>query len=193
MGFSSSWLLLRNTVAEEACAALGVRRSGVYTAWPRQPLSGTARPDDSYLVVEDRSLEMLEDTWDLGLLSLGREIVAAAEIDGAGYGEVSVWRDGRKVWGIASPNSSFMPRISGYDTTEIRARMAFDEYLEYVESKGWTEDSDDWEDDFDEVDWFNPILRLASDLTGYICGTPIAAPGKEPFEILVRPSSQDAG
>ncbi|MGW4247258.1 hypothetical protein [Nocardia sp. NPDC004722] len=173
------------TAPEEACAALGVRRSGVHSAWPRQPLAGAVRPGNSYLVVEDRSLEMLEDTWDLGSVSLGREIVAAAEIDGVGYDEVSVWRNARKVWGIASPNSSFMPRISGYDTTDIRTRMAFDDYLEYVESKGWTEDSDEWEDDFDEVDWFNPILRLAAELTGYTCGTPIAAAGEEPFEILV--------
>ncbi|MRH90762.1 hypothetical protein GFY24_25540 [Nocardia sp. SYP-A9097] len=177
-------MLFRATTPEAACDALGVRRSGIRSKSPKPVLCGVVRPEGAYLVVEDRAVGMLEGTWDLTGLSGGREIVAAAEIDGVGHSEVSVWRDGRKVWGIVSPVDDFRPRLSGCVPAEILAELQYEEYLEYIESKGWTDDSDDWEDDFDEVDWFNPILRLAADLTGYVCGSPLAATEEEPFEIL---------
>ncbi|MFB8003123.1 hypothetical protein [Nocardia sp. NPDC056000] len=172
MGFSSNWMLVRGMTPEQVWEALGVRPSGTRTDFPEPPLSGSVRPDGSYLVVEDRAEEDVEYTWDLAKLSLGGEVIGVGEVDGAGGAEVVLWRDGQRVWGIAAPLDEGDPEVRGDLPTQIRAA---------VERDARGEPGNEY---YDDPDYFNAILALGTSLTGYQCGSGIDQPGTKPFEIL---------
>lgn len=172
MGFTSNWLLVRGIAPDRIWEVLGVHPSGTRSAHPEPRLSGSVRPDGAYLVVEDRSEEPVEHTWNLAKLSAGGLVIGVGEVDGAGGAEVVVWHDGRKLWGIAAPLDGGGPELAG----EVPADM-----VATVEE--WARSGYDDEDEYDP-DYFNAILSLGTSLTGYQCGSPIGKPGEQPFEIL---------
>lgn len=173
MGFTSNWLLVQGLTPERVWETLGVQPSGERSDHPQPGLSGAVRPDGGYLVVQDRAEESVEHTWKLAELSLGCTVIGVGEVDGAGGAEIVVWRDGRKEWGIAAPMDDGGPEVSG----EVPAGV-----LRRVERDARYEDDDD-----EDPDYFNAILRLGTDLTGYACGSGIEKVGALPFEILDRP------
>ncbi|WP_405497053.1 hypothetical protein [Nocardia sp. NBC_00511] len=172
MGFTSNWLLVQGKQPEQVWEALGVAPSGERSDHPEPGLSGAVRPDGGYLVVEDRAEEGVEDTWKLASISLGCTVIGVGEVDGAGGAEVVVWRDGRKEWGIAAPMDEGGPEVDGEVPAGVLRRVERDAR---------------YGDDDDDPDYFNAILRLGTDLTGYQCGSAIEKAGALPFEVLDRP------
>ncbi|MEV0292322.1 hypothetical protein [Nocardia sp. NPDC050710] len=174
MGFNSNWLLVRGMRPQQVWTALGVQPSGVRSDRPTPVLAGSVRPDGSYLLVEDRADEPVEGTWNLAELSVGCEVIGVGEVDGAGGAEVVVWRDGRKVWGVAAPMDDGGPEIWGDIPADILAGIENDAL--------WAVQDDD-----DDPDYFNAILALGIALTGYQCGRFIDGVAVPSFEILETP------
>jgi len=153
-------------------AELGVQPSGVRDTHPGPPLA-CVEYEDGCLLVQDSAADPVEETFDLAKLSAGCTVVGVGEVDGAGGAEVVVWQDGRKLWGIETPMDEGGPELSG-DVPES--------VLEAVER-----DVRSGQEDEDLPDYFNAILRLGTEMTGYECGYPIDHPDEEPFEMLEPP------
>ncbi|MGX1808409.1 hypothetical protein ACWIGI_22040 [Nocardia sp. NPDC055321] len=168
MGYSSNWFIVDGLTPKLVWDRLRVRPTGERSDRPDFQLVGAVRPDGAYLVVEDRAQESVEWTWNFAELSVDCVVTGAGEVDGAGGAEVVRWREGRKEWGIAAPMGDGGPDISGDVPAEI---------LDAVEQTAR-------ELDEETPDYFNAILRLATALTGYRCGSAIAPAGSLPFENL---------
>lgn len=175
MGFTSNWLLIRGMTPEAVYSALNVQPSGIRTDWPQEPLAGAMFADGSLLVVESSSEGIPEDTWDLATLSGDCEVIAAGEIDGVGHSEVAVWRHGRKIWSVTSPYDGDSPTLVGDVPADVIAG------LQYVRAQAIAQEDRNPDD---TIDYFNPILSLAENLTGYVCGNGAQRSGLEHFEIL---------
>ncbi|MFD3596710.1 hypothetical protein ACFWU5_28680 [Nocardia sp. NPDC058640] len=97
-------------------------------------------------------------------------MIGVAEVDGGGGAEVVLWHDGNKVWGIQADDGETY--ISGDVPAEILAKVE-----EYASE----------ENGEDDPDYFNAILNLGGELTGYDCGNGFSESGPKPFEILDDP------
>lgn len=176
MGFTSNWMLVRGREPERIWAGLGVRPSGDRTDHPEGWLVGTRRADGAYLLVEDNAEEPVEDTWDLAELSAGGEVIAVGEVDGSGGAELVLWRDGHKLWGLAADCDEL--EVWGEVPAEVLAAV----------ERHRRPDPDDQDD---PVDYFSGVLGLATDLTGYQCGSGVVGIDAEPFDILETAGDAD--
>lgn len=97
-------------------------------------------------------------------------------VENSGGAEVVVWRDGRKVGGIAAPWGEGGPEVRG----EVPAHI-----LDEIERN-----ARDWGEDGDPA-YFSAICGLATELTGYECGSGLEGVEGQPFEILDTPENAE--
>jgi hypothetical protein len=95
VGYSLSWIAVKQSSPEQIHSALGVRPTGKREDFPESPITGAELPNGSYLVVFDR--EELNDRT-LAKYSSSCELIHCFVEEHVMYSTVAAWKGGICVW-----------------------------------------------------------------------------------------------
>jgi hypothetical protein len=159
MGFSLSWLAMKDADADEACGGLGLERRDGSRHHPDFEFSGAALPTGWYLVVGDRSGYEFVAHSDLAAVSETQDVIVCEVEEHVMYASAALWRGGACVWKVVHESEHGIYHLA----TEGKPPAEFDSVrAEYVAKQ----DAEGGEDA--EVDYiFEVPLHLARDIAGY--------------------------
>lgn len=127
MGFSLSWIAVKNSTPEAVCDRLSLRVTGE-RGNPDSPLSAASLPGGWYLVISDHDEQRLTDPKTLAGLSTLGEVVACYVEEHVMISSAELWRDGQRVWTVNHDAQTGMDHLSAEGNlppqfAEIRASL----------------------------------------------------------------------
>lgn len=100
MGYSISWVAVKEKAPEALLQELGLARSGVMADYGETPFSGRLLPSGWFLVVFNRCEHKFTAPKWLALLSGNCDLVAGSAEEHVMVSASEFWRKGRKIWRI---------------------------------------------------------------------------------------------
>lgn len=189
MGFSLSWLAMKDAHADEACGGLGLVQRGGSRANPDFELSGATLSTGWYLVVGDRTGYEYLAYSDMQALSKTRDVIVCEIEEHVMHSSAALWHDGACLWKIVhdAEHGIYHLETEGEPPAEFESVRAA--YIAKQDAEGG-EDAD--------VDLiFEVPLHLARRLTGYkhdeveVAGQQLSFEELEVREGVKRPKAPD--
>src|SRR6187401_1446655 len=101
MGFSLSWVAVRNGTEEAVYRTLGFTKSGRDEEFPRSTFCGSLLSTGWILVIWNRHLAAMDGTVDLGALSTDNDVVACMVEEHVGCSAAANWSLGAEIWSLS--------------------------------------------------------------------------------------------
>ena len=174
MGFSISWLAIRNKPAEVILSELGLRRTGKREVVPEMPVCGADLPGGWFLIWANACDYV--DRLPLQRLSSGAEIMTCIVEEHVMFSSASAWNDGRQIWSVSHNAQQGIGhlQVEGEPPpafADIRERLMAEQRRAEAEAR--------------DVDYiFDIPVEMARAMTGFRYDEDNAV-DEEPFETLV--------
>lgn len=183
MGFSLSWLAVRGKSRAEVCEALALKGTGRLEEIPEAPFTGADLPKGWFMVVENNSDGLVQDSV-LKKVSSGCEVVACSVEEHVMVSTATGWKNGQKLWSITHDAQQSIEHLDF--TGEPPGFATISEGLRKEQQAAGGKDAD--------VDYiFDIPVATAESLTGYRHDKMIPELGEKPFEVLNRTRSANSG
>jgi len=159
VGFSLSWLAIKDTDAEEVCSGLGLVKRGGSRVVPDFEFSGATLATGWYVVVGDRSGYEFLACCDLQALSETQDVIVCEVEEHVMYSSAALWRGGACLWKIVheADHGFYHLETEGQPPTEFESVRA--EYVAKQDAEGG--------DDADVDYVFEVPLLFARRIAGY--------------------------
>src|SRR5687768_4555147 len=129
MGYSISWIALRNKAPEEAAQLLGLSFTGETEEVPESMFSGMKLGTGWYLVVINRHGHRLVQEKSLKEISASCEVIAASIEEHVMSCAVQCWKNGRLQWAVAHESETGIDHLEERGTLPVIYRPIKDRLL----------------------------------------------------------------
>lgn len=176
MGYSLSWLAIKGKLPQTVLDELGFRVTEEGEAMPESDLTAAELPNGWYLIVANRSEQVVPDGV-LKQLSAGCEAVTCFVEEHVMFSSATGWKDGRRCW-LVRHNAQ-----KQRDHIEAEGELApmFNSILSRMQSRQREADARKQRVDF----LFEVPVELAHALVGYRCDRDVPELRGKPFRVLV--------
>jgi hypothetical protein len=182
MGYSLSWLAVKGKSPQAVREELGFRATGQREEVPESDLSAAEMPTGWYLIVSNRSEQVISDSEMQRLSSSGCELVTCFVEEHVMFSAATGWKEGRKCWSVSHDAGRGMEHLAFEGELPPAFASIRDELIAKRREKGSV-----------SCDYiFDIPVATAQSLTGYWHDRDVPGLDGEPFEVLERPLAQSS-
>jgi hypothetical protein len=183
MGFSLSWLAVRGKSRAAVCEALDLKGAGELEEIPEAPFTGADLPKGWFMVVENNSEGLVEDSV-LKQVSTDCEVVACSVEEHVMVSTATGWKNGQKLWSTTHDAQQGIEHLES--TGEPPGFGMISAALQLKQQTAGGKKAD-----VDHI--FDIPVATAESLTGFRHDKLIPELGEKPFEVLNRTRSANSG
>jgi hypothetical protein len=178
MGYSLSWLGVKNVSPGIVRKALRLKDTGQRAELPESPFNGLQLPNGWYFVIADHQSPEFFPESVLAQLSTHGELVICFVEEHVMYSSATGWKDGRQVWSIYHDSQRDIEDLEATGDLPPSFGPIRDKLRAAQEAAGGRSARVDFT--------FDVPVELAQELTGYRHDANIPELAAKPFEILAR-------